>query len=194
MLYYDRLYTLYQAVVNAARLAGSAPAHLLEVGVYKGGGSAFIASLMQALRIEGTLHAFDTFEGHSCEDTRHDLDAGHATSAKLFRDTSYEDVRAYLARYPFARVHKGRFQDRCEALANDSVLFAHLDVDIYEPTAFALNFLRDRVLVGGVIVIDDYGFATCPGLRQAVDEFLASAPPFFALHQLTGQCVLVKVR
>jgi len=194
MLYYDRLFTLYQAVVNAARLAGGAPAQLIEVGVCRGGGSAFIASVMQALRIEGTLHAFDTFEGHSGEDARIDLDAGHATSATLFRDTSYEDVKAYLASYPFARVHKGRFQERCAVLADDPVLFAHLDLDIYEPTAFALDFLRDRVLVGGAIVVDDYGFATCPGLRQAVDEFLASAPPFFALHQLTGQCVLVKVR
>jgi O-methyltransferase len=26
---------------------------------------------------------------------------------------------------------------------------------------------------GGVIVFDDYGFASCPGARKAVDEFFA---------------------
>jgi hypothetical protein len=29
---------------------------------------------------------------------------------------------------------------------------------------------------GGVIVLDDYGFASCPGARAAADEFFADKP------------------
>ena len=29
---------------------------------------------------------------------------------------------------------------------------------------------------GGVIVVDDYGFTSCPGATRAADEFLAGRP------------------
>ncbi len=30
--------------------------------------------------------------------------------------------------------------------------------------------------VGGVIICDDYGFATCPGATKAIDEYLRDKP------------------
>ncbi len=194
MLYYDRLYTLYQALLNAKRLRLTSAPHVVEMGVYRGGGSAFLASVMNAVDINGILHSFDTFEGHPHEDTRPGLDAGHATSTTLFKDTSFASVQAYLSKYPFLTVYKGRFQDRCTVLDDVQVVLAHLDVDIYEPTIFALRFLSKRLVIGGALVVDDYGFDTCPGLKQAVDEFVASTTDYFVLHQLTGQCILVRIR
>lgn len=45
----------------------------------------------------------------------------------------------------------------------------HIDVDLYEPTKHILEKLYDRVTVGGIIIIDDYGaFA---GTNKAVDDF-----------------------
>lgn len=45
----------------------------------------------------------------------------------------------------------------------------HIDVDVYEPTKIALEYLYDRVVPGGLIVFDDYG--TVAGETKAVDEF-----------------------
>ena len=50
----------------------------------------------------------------------------------------------------------------------------HLDMDVYEPTAFVLKKLFDRLVVGGLIVIDDYN--TVEGATIAVDEFIAQHP------------------
>jgi hypothetical protein len=45
---------------------------------------------------------------------------------------------------------------------------------------------------GGVIVCDDYGFASCPGARRAIEEFFADKPEK-PLALLTGQAVIHKL-
>ena len=46
----------------------------------------------------------------------------------------------------------------------------HLDMDIYEPTKFALNKLFPYVVKGGIILLDDYNEVF--GATKATDEFL----------------------
>jgi hypothetical protein len=50
----------------------------------------------------------------------------------------------------------------------------HLDMDVYEPTAFVLEKLYNRLVTGGLIVIDDYN--TVEGATTAVDEFIVQHP------------------
>jgi hypothetical protein len=194
-LYYDRLYTIYQALEQVKKLPRDPGGVLscVEVGVFQGGTSYFIASAARSLGLESfRLHAFDTFEGHAAEDIRSDQDARH--HAGRFGRTSFEAVQSYLQPLGTVSVHKGRFQDTSPVIASDAVAFAHVDVDIYEPTRFTLSFIAPRLVTGGVIVVDDYGFTTCPGAAKAVEEFLEQSPEFFALRLLTGQCVLSKWR
>lgn len=47
----------------------------------------------------------------------------------------------------------------------------HIDTDIYEPSKLGLERLFDRVVQGGIIVLDDYG--TIEGETLAVDEFFS---------------------
>ena len=47
----------------------------------------------------------------------------------------------------------------------------HLDMDVKEPTAFALDILYDRLVPGGIVVIDDYN--SVAGATEAVDEFIS---------------------
>lgn len=192
LLYYDRLYTIYQSLAGVKRLVRShEEINIAEVGVYRGGTSHFIASATQALGIEhARLHSFDTFEGHPPKD----VDAGlePLQPANSFNDTQFETVRDYLSEFDNISVHKGRIQDTASEIKDKRFHLLHLDVDIYEPTAFALKFFGERLVAGGVIVVDDYGFVSCPGAKKAVDEFTEASRNFFSLHLLTGQCVLVK--
>jgi len=50
------------------------------------------------------------------------------------------------------------------------VALLHIDTDIYEPAKAGLELLWDRVVRGGLLVLDDYG--TEFGGTKAVDEFL----------------------
>ncbi|AON54533.1 TylF/MycF/NovP-related O-methyltransferase [Herbaspirillum seropedicae] len=65
----------------------------------------------------------------------------------------FDTLPKYLEKYPATRI-----------------AFLHLDMDVKEPTTFALNLLYDRVVPGGLIVLDDYNAVA--GETDAVDEFL----------------------
>jgi O-methyltransferase len=188
-LYYDRLFTIYQALGNYKRYGGKM--NFAEVGVYHGGGSYFMALMTKNLGLSGaSLYSFDTFEGHSSLDVRPDKDPYHRP--KDFADTEYAGVKKYLEEFENVHVIKGRFQDTCSLVENEKFYFVHLDVDIYDPTLFALKFFGQCLEVGGAIVVDDYGFKTCPGVRAAVDEFVNIQPNYFFMELLTGQCILIR--
>lgn len=70
--------------------------------------------------------------------------------------------------------------------------FPSVDVDVYPATAFTLNYFADRMPAGGVVVVDDYGFTTCAGAKQAVDEFVAANASWRFFHLLTGQGILIR--
>jgi SAM-dependent methyltransferase len=192
-LYYDRLYTLYQAVRNVVRQFPSAKLRFLEAGVYRGGSAYFLARVAERYgRDQVHLTAVDTFEGHSGEDLPTGKEGVH--SVDKFRETSVDAVREYLSQFPFVDVVQGRIQDIAPSLDVD-VHFIHVDVDLYEPTRFTLEFAADRLVPGGMAVVDDYGFITCPGAKQAVDEFVDEHAEHFVAHRLdSGQCLLVRTR
>lgn len=199
LLYYDRLWTLYQALKSAMRLHAATkserPFTMVEAGVYRGGGSAFMAGLMQRLAAPGQdlkLYSVDPFTGHEAADFSEGINDG-IHEPDMFGDTSYEVVRELLAPYPFAEVIQARIQDAADARFKEMKFdFLHLDMDIYHPTLDALHFFTPRLAPGASVVIDDYGFTSCPGIPDAVDKFVASNPG--AYHQqvlMTGQCLLV---
>jgi hypothetical protein len=164
---------------------------LAEVGVYKGGTSHFILAALESLGLRpATLHCFDTFEGHSSEDVRMKEDPLQPVSA--FNDTAHDAVAAYLGRFPNVEIHPGRIQDTAAGVAGKTFSFVHLDVDLYEPTLFALRFFDSRLADGGIIVVDDFASLTCPGVQQAVNEFEADKSNYVFFHFLIGQCILIK--
>ncbi|HLS30666.1 MAG TPA: TylF/MycF/NovP-related O-methyltransferase [Flavobacteriaceae bacterium] len=49
------------------------------------------------------------------------------------------------------------------------IALLHIDVDVYEPTKMILKYLWDKVVKGGILMLDDYG--TVEGETKAIDEF-----------------------
>ena len=69
---------------------------------------------------------------------------------------------------------KGNVTDTASKWLTDNphgrVALLHLDMDVYEPTRAALELLWDRLVKGGIVVVDDYN--AVGGATRAVDEFL----------------------
>jgi O-methyltransferase len=185
---HDRLYTLWQA---AARVTGNTP--IVEVGAYLGGSAKFIAESLRRRDVTPPFYVCDTFRGHARTDEA--LDPAHHREGKKFLNTSPESVASYLAAYPNIRLIVGDIMETApRAFAGDASFgLVHIDVDVYPPTKFCLEFFAPRLAPGALMIVDDYGFTTCPGAKKAVDDFAAGHRDFAMLHLLSGQAVLFRI-
>ncbi|MET4921672.1 TylF/MycF/NovP-related O-methyltransferase [Streptomyces sp. PSRA5] len=160
------------------------PGDIVECGVWRGGSMQACAKTLLALgETDRDLHLFDTFEGMpppTAEDLRRDgksaedLLAAQGKDRPIWAIASLEDVQAGFERvpYPGERVHyvQGMVEETVPQQAPEQISILRLDTDWYASTKHELEFLYPRLVSGGVLLIDDYGY--WQGSRQAVDEFL----------------------
>lgn len=180
----DRCYVLYSLARQALNVEGD----FWECGVYRGGTAAMLAQVLARLPSARPkqLHLFDTFAGMPDTDRAKDLH-----QAGDFSDTSIDAVRHAVKCDGIVRYHQGLIPNTFRGLEGSAIAFAHVDVDIYRSVLDCCQFIYPRLSPGGVMVFDDYGFATCPGARSAVDEYFAASGTF-PLILPTGQALVFK--
>lgn len=183
-LHYDRLYTLWQALEGVTR-----ESIVIEIGTYKGGSARFLHDSLRLLGKSNHLYVCDTFKGHPV--VEESVDGEHKVNED-FSDVSLEEVEAYLSKCVNLEIVVGNIMETASKIPDQSIGFMHIDVDVYPATRFCLECFCPRLINGGVVVIDDYGFLTCKGAKIAVDEYVSAHPEFRFFHLTTGQAVLVR--
>ena len=155
------------------------PGDVCEFGVGTGATSALLAN---EIRGAGKmLWLYDTFAGLPApteeDELIDDLDQLGSMSAYQGRMSHAEievlgRLRAISIGPENVRIVKGLFdQTIAENKLPTSVCFAYVDFDFYAPIQAALDKVLPRLCVGGMIIIDDYGFFSS-GAQKAVGEFL----------------------
>ncbi|WP_431470579.1 TylF/MycF/NovP-related O-methyltransferase [Sphingosinithalassobacter sp. LHW66-3] len=157
------------------------PGALVELGVYKGASLMRFAMYRALLEHEGSreihgLDAFGAFPRDGVDDAsdrdfieRFEGERGEgiarATLAQLFAEKAIGNVH----------LHEGNvFETLPDLLARKPelrVALLHLDMDVYEPTAFAIEQLFPHMVPGGLILFDDYGLVA--GATRAAEELVA---------------------
>ncbi len=178
----DRCFVLERLLRHASAIPGD----LAECGVYRGGTARMFAEILAEVTPDKSLYLFDTFEGMPQTDPKKDF---HKKGD--FSDTSYETIKALFTDKPNVKLVKGWIPDSFNGHESLKFSFCHIDVDIYRSIHDSLNFLWPRLAPGGVVVFDDYGFPSCPGARESVDEFF-SGKDEYPLALATGQAVVIK--
>jgi len=180
----SRLYLLYQWLLATLRLHGDC----IEVGCFRGGTAKLISETLLRRGVAADLHLFDTFAGMPER-----LSADEAGLKGCFADTSVDLVRRLLANNPRAHLHAGIFPDSVPLqLREGRFRFAHIDVDIEESVRDCLAYVYPRLAAGGIIVIDDYGHAECPGATRAVEDFFETRAETVIQMPLISSAVVVK--
>lgn len=182
---YDRLYTLWQAV-----RAAPTGLPIIEVGTFRGGSAKFFGETLRRAGRSPRFYVCDTFTGHPRVDA--EIDVTHR-GAEKFKNTSHEEVAKYLGDFQNIEIIAGDIVETSERFAGELYALVHIDVDVYPATDFCVRFFAPRLAHGAVMIVDDYGFTTCPGARKAVDDFIAQTPAFRMFHLLTGQAILYRV-
>jgi len=167
-----RLRGLYRGVKYVVE--NRIPGDFVECGCALGGSAALMALTLYHLGASRSLWLFDTFEGLPAP-TAQDPDFEFANLYTGSCLGTLEEVRHLFEElHVEARVRfvKGLFQETLPATQVSEIALLHIDGDWYESVKTCLANLYDKVVPGGIIQFDDYGYWN--GARRAVDEFLDS--------------------
>jgi hypothetical protein len=163
------------------------PGDIVECGVWKGGSMMLVAKrLLQLNDGNRALFLFDTFEGMSEPDERDVNSVDNKTAQELLNKekkldgnnvwcySSLEEVKSNLRKTNYSSekifYFKGKVEQTLPEPSIGNIALLRLDTDWYESTKHELEVLYDKVVEGGVLIIDDYGHWS--GSRKAVDEFI----------------------
>ncbi len=180
------LINLYRMVryLNRSALPGT----IVECGVWKGGSSAMMAAACQDSGVQRDFWLFDSFEGLP-PPTEKDNAFERTYYFKGMNKGSIEAVERIFRKLglPLERVHfvKGWFEQSIPAATVEQIALLHIDADWYDSVSLVLNELYDRVVPGGYVVFDDYGY--WEGCDRAAHDFLdRRGLPRTALHRVGG--------
>lgn len=176
-----RAQTLYQLARHASCLEGS----FAEIGVFRGGTAKLLAHVADAKAKK--LHLFDTFAGMPETDVDRDL-----LGKGDFANTSLGEVKRFLAPHASPVFHQGEFPATAAGLEDERFSLVHCDADIASSVEACCEFFYPRLVKGGVIVFDDYGFTSTPGAKKVSDAFFADKPEPL-LHLVTSQAIAIKL-
>lgn len=163
---------------------------LLEVGVWRGGTGCLIAVQCRSQAIPGTVYLCDTFKGVVNAGANDPKYVGGEHS-----DTSAEAVSALATRLGLDNVMvlKGMFpQDTGVQIDRCRFRFCHIDVDVYDSARQTFEWVWPRLLTGGIVVFDDYGFYSCTGVARFVDEMRGLADRL-VIYNVNGHAIVVKL-
>lgn len=167
-----RLCNLIKYAVRANETMDS-NAVFAEFGSYKGGSGEIIAKACP----NRSLFLIDSFQGLPPTDS----EKGDSHFQGEFGDTSHLDVAGYFHMiHQNTRVIKG-FSPSVFDFFDEKTrfIFLHIDVDVYESCRHAADFFWPRLMEGGYILWDDYGFSSCRGAKKYIDEFCETIEPRF---------------
>jgi hypothetical protein len=179
----ERLYALFHAVRHVEERG--LPGDIVECGVRRGGSAMACAiTLRQMGSTHRTIHLYDTFTGMPQPAAR-DVDlrgrdalatweSGREADGNAWCRAGIADVRRNMAAtgYPEDRIRlvAGKVEETLPAQSPATIALLRLDTDWYESTRHELVHLYPRLVPGGVLIIDDYGYWR--GAREATDEYL----------------------
>ena len=184
----------------------------VECGVWRGGCSIIAAKTFDSYgNVPRTLYLFDTFKGMT-KPSNNDF---AISSGILAEDQHAQNQRNSYNKWSYASLNDvqenfnklGPFRcnvkfiegDVLLTLKNESKLpsrisVLRLDTDWYESTKLELEVFYPRLSVGGILIIDDYGYWS--GSKKACDEYFASLshPPYLQLIDVMGGRIAIKTQ
>ena len=185
-----RHYVVYSSILLAKNAKRGEKFSAVEIGVCDGLTAAYaIDAIKGSIGGDGKMYLIDSWG--AMRDS--DLLNAEKGSIGAYGYLSLENTINNLNNFPFDFTYiKGYVP---EILNSDNVPKAldwlHIDLNAAQPTIAALDFFWNRVRVGGIILLDDYGFLGYEETRNAVNLW-TNKNGAFLLAMPTGQAIIFK--
>ncbi len=164
---YEKLKLMADEFLKVAHLDGD----VADLGSYRGGSALVLRKLCNK-----HLHLFDTWEGNPYDDPlcHHKRGEWKASLEECRKVVGWDD-ETYCWKGVFSRAQldwEGEFgvYEGDAAIKHYKFCFVYVDMDTYQATKDAIEFFWPRLVKGGVMFFDDYGWEPCAGVKKAVDE------------------------
>lgn len=187
----EGLMDLHNAVVDLEKLA--VPGVLIECGCALGGSAIVLAQAKAKAR---ALFVYDVFgmipppgekDGQKAQDRYKTIRSGESEGLNGKEYYGYvpgliERVRAAFEEFGCppdenkVELVQGLYENTLDI--KEPVAFAHIDCDWYDSVKLCLTMIVPHLVVGGVLVIDDYHYYD--GCKKAVDEYFATQQEKFS--------------
>lgn len=182
-----RIHTCIWAAQHAAALPGD----FVECGVNTGIMSLAICEYVDFNQLDKDFWLFDTFSGVVLDQmTEAEQASGRDEAAKHYFEC-YDLAVANFAPWARARLVRGVIPQSLSTAPIDRVSYLCIDLNLVEPEKAALEFFWPKLVSGGVVVFDDYGWKQCRLQKEAHDEW-ARRNGVSILLLPTGQGLLIK--
>lgn len=187
----QRNYTLMQLLKQVLPIINGG--NVAECGCWRGASAYQIAYHLKNNHFQNKFYIFDSFEGLS-DFEKEDLENSRISDIEKRKKEffcSLDVVKENLKEFDFIEYKKGWIPGRFNEVDGLKFCFAHIDVDLYRPIKDSLEFFYPRMVEGGIIAFDDYGYLAFPGAKRAVDEFIEGKGIFF-LPLPSGEAFIIK--
>jgi O-methyltransferase len=168
------LVNLYELVqkANSMHLEGD----IVECGVWNGGSAALMA---HANSNHGTsrkriVWLFDSFGGLPPPGPKDGVTGNRHYFRGLNRGSIEQVTKIFtILGIPMehVKIHVGWFENTLRKAELERIAVLHIDADWYTSVKLALDTFYERVVPGGFVILDDYGY--WQGCKRALDDFVS---------------------
>jgi len=180
-----RVHVLFWAAGVAKNLEGD----FVECGVNRGGFSRGIIHYIDFEKTNKKFYLLDTFCGLS---EKYILSEEKQIGRKSGGyEECYEAVKQTFRDFHNVEIIRGAIPDILPKVAIERVAYLSIDMNSAIPEIAAAEYFWDKMVKGGVIVLDDYNYSGYLPQKNAFDEF-AKRKDVKILQLPTGQGIIIK--
>jgi O-methyltransferase len=136
------------------------------------------------------MHFYDSWNAMRKED----LSPNEISKTNSYSNLNIETVKKNLLEFKNNIIyHVGFIPEsfNCEPNSPNSIIYLHIDLNSKKATFDSLYFFYDRLVSGGIILFDDYGWMEYGETKKTIDKFLHNKEGM--LQKLpTGQAIFYK--
>jgi hypothetical protein len=173
-----RRYILCCAAFHAVHLDGD----FVECGALYGTGVKTVIDYFGKHKFIKPFWVYDTFDTNPVE--------GHAFPGQ--EEGLYEQVQERFAGYDQVRLIKGLLPDTLAQQSPCQIAYLHIDLNKAEFEIAVLEALFDRIVPGGVLILDDYEWSGIYRQQKIQEDTWLSARHYRVFPLPTGQGLVLK--